>query len=1151
MTSSLHNHSMYSLLDGYSYPKEYLDKAKELGLKAFAITEHGNQYSWVYFDQLKKDYPDIKMIYGVELYECFDIKEKDKDNKYFHLVALAKNERGRIALNEIITKSNFEGFYYKPRVDLNLLKPYANDLIISSACLASKLSRETDYNKCVEYVKEYKSIFPHFYLEMQSHKSQAQCEYNQKILKLAKDTNTEYIITTDSHVANKEDLYYQGRLVQVAHDSDTLSESYEGCYMQSDEEIHSIMDEQIGRISVNIGLSTTDKIEILIDDIDMPFQEPQLPTFPLPNGFNSNYEYILHLLDIGWKERHFDELSKEEQDIRRKRIDYEMSVIHQMNFDGYFLIVWDFLNYCRKANIPIGAGRGSAGGSEVCYLLNITNIDPIEYNLIFERFLNIERISYPDIDSDTSDRDAIIKYLTDKYGQERVCQIINFSYITPVVAIKDVAKVLGIPYKIADNISKRFSYDTFEEGIKHSPNIYNEFSTNDEEFNNKLKDLFDIASHLSGKVKNVSIHAGGVGIVDTKVTDYMGMKVGKKNEQVIQVDKKIVEKIGIIKFDILGVGTLDLIRDCMQDANISSWDIDVNNPKFYNDKASYDLLCSGKTDGVFQVSSFEMQSLLQRLQPRNIEELSALIALFRPDCMQFIEPYINRKNGLEEIEYIHKDMKPILENTYGCCIEKGQLISTPNGNIPIENIKENDMIYTKSGINKVKKAWCNGEKDIFELKLSNKKSIRCTKDHKILTQRGWVELQNITKEDVVAIRINSDNYNSYDKNKLSVIGLLLGDGYISKNKNIHFYNTDIDLVNKFKYNLEKAYPDCYVQVLGRDVPSGSYVYDCYVLSKTPHTVKKQLLDDLTEWGFINNKYSVTAKYKHYPSFVYSLNKDCIKTILGSYLDTDGCYTYNGYIRFKTISLALAYGTQELIRLLGYSSSITINNDNSYDIIVNNSHMLAKEMINYSIKLKYLCNNDTNVIGIDGSNCIPQKDVSKYINATSKNKQISLRQIGRLCNSDLPRTINSKTRPKKFIQIKSLKKLKEICNFPSFWFNNNIKWCKIDKIINTGKRNLVYDIEVENEHNFIVNGVIVHNCIYQEQVLDIVRKFANRTYGGADKFRKAIGKKDKQLIKEESAKLYKEILDNGYEENIAKQISKDMSEKGGLNYLLNV
>ena len=241
-------------MDGFSHPKEYLERAKEIGLKAFAITEHGNQYSWVYFDKLKKDYPDIKMIYGVELYECFDMHVQDPNSKYFHLIALAKNEAGRIALNEIITASNFEGFYYKPRVDLQLLKPYADNLIILSACLASKIATESDYEQCVDYVKEYKSIFPHFYLEMQSHKTEDQAHYNRKILKLAQDTNTDFVITTDSHAATKEDLYYQDYHVRIARDNETLAELYDGCYLQSEKEIHETMDGQICGGNVNIGI---------------------------------------------------------------------------------------------------------------------------------------------------------------------------------------------------------------------------------------------------------------------------------------------------------------------------------------------------------------------------------------------------------------------------------------------------------------------------------------------------------------------------------------------------------------------------------------------------------------------------------------------------------------------------------------------------------------------------------------------------------------------------------------------------------------------------------------------------------------------------------------------------------------------------------
>ena len=644
-----------------------MERAKEVGLKAFAITEHGNQYSWVYFDKLKKDYPDIKMIYGVELYECFDIGVQEQDGKYFHLIALAKNEKARIALNEIITKSNFEGFYYKPRVDLNLLKPYADDLIILSACLASKIARESDYDKCVEYINEYKCIFKHFYLEMQSHKTEAQAHYNKKILKLSNDTNTEFVITTDSHAATKEDLYYQARHVQIARDDDTLTELYDDCYVQTDSEIHAIMDSQIGKDNVDIGIRNSDIIADMIDVVDMPFQSPQLPTFPLPEGYDDNSSYLKDLCDKGWYTRGVNKLSKEEQDVRRKRLEYELSIIHQMGFDGYFLFVWDFIRWARENDVYVGDGRGSGGGAIVDYLLGISELDPISYNLIFERFLNPERVSMPDIDTDFSDREKVVRYLTDKYGEDRVCQVINFSYITPIVAINDVGRVLGIPYNVCKKISKKFVYETFEECIENNPNLYEEFVD--------YKELFDIASKISGRVRQASIHAGGVVIVDTKITDYMEMKVGSKGEHVIQVDKKIIEDIGIIKFDLLGLATtLNTIKDTLKYANIDNWEIDINNPEFLNNTEMYELLCSANTNGVFQVESQGMKDLLLRLQPSNLEDVSAVLALYRPDSMGALDEYIECKHGRQEVHYIHPDMKPILESTYGCMIYQEQLM---------------------------------------------------------------------------------------------------------------------------------------------------------------------------------------------------------------------------------------------------------------------------------------------------------------------------------------------------------------------------------------------------------------------------------------------------------------------------------------------
>ncbi len=677
MYSSLHNHTYYSLLDGYGSPKEMLDRAKEIGVKAFAATEHGNMYSSIYFDLIKKDYPDIKMIYGCELYECEDITVKDKDNKYFHLICLIRNEQGRKDLNKVITKSNFEGFYFKPRCTVEDIKPYAENFVISSACLASKLARESDFEKCIEYVNEYKEAFPYFFLEMQSHSHQDQCSYNQKILELSKRTNTPFIITTDSHAPKKEDLYYQDKLIPIGRKSSNNdknaienSEIYEGCYMQSEDEIHEIMDSQIGYENVCLGLENTNKVADLIENVDMPFQKPQLPTFPLPDGYRDNNEFLWHLVRQGWKDRGYDNLSEDEQQVRRTRLSYEMGIIHSMGFDGYFLFVWDFIKAAEKLGIEVGKGRGSAAGSLVCYCCHITDIDPIKYGLIFERFLNPERVGLPDIDTDVGNRDAIIDYLVDKYGEERVCQIINYSYITPTVAITDVGKILGFPYNQMQKLSQKFTFDKWDDCMKANPNLLAD--------NPQYADLFDIAKHLSGRVKTVSIHAGGVGIVDTTINDYMPMKIGTKGEHVIQVDKHYVEDIGIVKFDLLGVATLNLVKEIKDDLHLNPWDYDINNPEFENDRPTYELLASGKTNGVFQVESAGMKDLLIRLKPKleqlDFEVISVILALYRPDSMGALDEYVEMATGGSRPPSIHPDMDEILKDTNYCMIYQEQLL---------------------------------------------------------------------------------------------------------------------------------------------------------------------------------------------------------------------------------------------------------------------------------------------------------------------------------------------------------------------------------------------------------------------------------------------------------------------------------------------
>lgn len=681
---SIHNHTEFSIKDGFGHVEEMFDRALNIELKGIAFTEHNNVMSAPYAYELKKKnekYKDLKFVYGVEFYECFDISIRDINNKYFHLIALAKNEKGRVAINSLITDSEFYGKYVKGRVDLNMMKKYADDIIVTSACLASKLSRECDYDKCIEYVNEYKSIFKHFYLEMQSHKSQDQYEYNKKILRLAKDTNTKFVITTDSHAPTEDMLEYQGRCVQIAQDRETMSESYEGCYLQSIEEIHKVMDSQIGKENVDLGLNNTLEILDLIDseNISVPFQSPILPSFTLPVGFNNSDDYLRHLCKENWFKRKFDTLSQAEQDVRKSRLEFELESIKQMGFSGYFLIVWDALNYGRENGVEIGRGRGSAGGSLVCYLTYITDVDPVKYGLIFERFLNPERVGLPDADIDLSPKEIVIQYLKEKYGRYRVCQVMNLSYITPLLAIKDTIRVLDRDedriekgWKIgatnANDLAKYFTERDFDKCIEQA-------SIPDKFKEEKYDDVYRIARMLSGRIRHTSTHAGGVGIVDTNINEYMPMHLSKDGEQVIQVDKHYVEDIGIVKFDFLGLGTLNVIKEARELANLTNWDLDPNNPVFENDTKAYELLSSGNTNCVFQVESQGMKDLLVRVKPTKLSEVCDVISLYRPDSMDVLEDYIAVKNGEKEATYIHDDMKDIFKDTYGQMAYQEQLMN--------------------------------------------------------------------------------------------------------------------------------------------------------------------------------------------------------------------------------------------------------------------------------------------------------------------------------------------------------------------------------------------------------------------------------------------------------------------------------------------
>lgn len=657
MSSSLHTHSYFSILDGYSSPEENLKRASELGLKAIAITEHGELTSHPYYAELRNKYPDVKQLFGIEAYECEDREVKDPNNKYYHMILIARNEDGRRAINRVSTLGHLHGFYYKPRVTrYDIAKEGADNLIVLSACLASRLSRTEDYNTCLEMVREYKELFPYYFLEIQAHDNVDQETYNKKIMRLSHDTNTPVVVTNDVHAATKEDLYYQDYFLRIAQDKETAAEIYNGCYFMSDEEIHEVLDKQIGYDAVCECLKNTDFVADLCEDVDMPWHEPELPKIDIPDKYSSSAEYLRELTWDGYCKRGMDKWSQEKQDTYKTRIEEELDVIEKKDFCDYFLILVDYINWCRQNGVIVGPGRGSACGSEVCYLLGITNLDSIKYDLDFGRFLTIERKDLPDVDVDVSDRAKVVDYLTNKYGEDRVVQVMNIVYTSPITSIRDIGKILGLSYKETEKISKGFIQDTWEDCLKNNKEVAS---------NPKYKELLDIAGHITNRPRGYGIHAGGVIVCRHSYDNYIGIRRGQNNEHVISVDKIMDEKISLVKFDILGVASLVAINEAMQEDNIDPWEVDINNPLFEHDEAIFDLICSGKTDNLFQIESAGMKDLIARLQPRSLEMLTACVALYRPDAMPAIDGYIDCKNHPEHIKYLHTEMESIFDSTFG------------------------------------------------------------------------------------------------------------------------------------------------------------------------------------------------------------------------------------------------------------------------------------------------------------------------------------------------------------------------------------------------------------------------------------------------------------------------------------------------------
>ncbi len=668
----LHLHTEYSLLDGACRIERLLDKVQELGQTSVAITDHGCMYGVIEFYKAAKK-RGIKPILGCEVYVAkrtrFDrVHELDSENR--HLVLLCENEAGYRNLIAMVSKSWTEGFYNRPRVDFELLEQHHEGLIALSACLAGEIPRalsRNDYAGAKEAALRYREIFgpENFFLEIQDHGLENQHYVNPQIIRLSKETGIPLVVTNDCHYIEKEDSAMHHVLIciqtgRTVEDEDTLEFGSEEFYVKSEAEMRALFPELPEAADNTAKIAERCRVEI-------EFGKTKLPRFDPPDGSDSE-SFFKSLCFEGLKKRYGEQPEQSLLD----RLSYEISVISQMGYVNYYLIVWDFIRYAKSVGIPVGPGRGSGAGSLCAYCVGITNVDPIRYGLIFERFLNAERVSMPDFDIDFSDerRDEIIQYVLDRYGADHVAQIVTFGTMAARGALRDVGRAMAIPYNKVDQVAKQVPMElgiTLDAALKSSQSFRAQYESDEQ-----VKALVDMARKLEGMPRHASTHAAGVLITDRPVTEYVPLA---KNDDVVvtQFTMTAIEELGLLKMDFLGLRNLSVIDNAQKLIRRREPDFSIEAiPE--DDGETFRMMAQADSVGVFQFESGGMKRLLSQAEPESIEDLIAIISLYRPGPMQFIPMYIENRKHPDRVVYRHEKLKPILDVTYGCIIYQEQVM---------------------------------------------------------------------------------------------------------------------------------------------------------------------------------------------------------------------------------------------------------------------------------------------------------------------------------------------------------------------------------------------------------------------------------------------------------------------------------------------
>ncbi|HBB36198.1 MAG TPA: trans-splicing intein-formed DNA polymerase III subunit alpha N-terminal partner DnaE-N [Cyanobacteria bacterium UBA8803] len=942
----LHIHSDYSLLDGASQIPQLVDRAIELGMPAIALTDHGVMYGAI---ELIKECrgKNLKPIIGNEMYVINgDIEDKTKRHRKYHQVVLAKNTQGYKNLVKLTTISQLKGLqgkgiFQRPCINKELLKQYHEGLIVTSACLGGEVPQailKGNLKLAREVAQWYKEVFgADYYLEIQDHGSVEDRIVNVEIIKIARELGIKFVATNDSHFISCYDVEAHDALLCI-QTGKLLSEDnrmrYSGTeFLKSAPEMAKLFRDHLPDEVIQEAIATTLEVAGKIKHYDI-MGEPRIPNYPVPSGHTAD-TYVEQISWEGLMARQRCRSRSEIDPVYKERLEYELKMIEKMGFSTYFLVVWDYIKYARDRGIPVGPGRGSAAGSLVAYALRITNIDPVHHGLLFERFLNPERKSMPDIDTDfcVERRDEVIEYVSRRYGKDRVAQIITFNRMTSKAVLKDVARVLNIPYGEADKMAKlipvsrgkptklevMISAETpapeFKEAYDKDPNV---------------RHWVDMAIRIEGTNKTFGVHAAGVVISADPLDEIVPLQLDKEGYVITQYFMEDLESLGLLKMDFLGLRNLTIIQkaaELIEKNKHTNLDLDQlplderrafhilskgEVKKLPHDiQVTYKLLEQGELEGIFQLESSGMRQIVRELKPSSIEDISSILALYRPGPLDagLIPKFINRKHGREKVEYEHQLLEPILQETYGTlCLPKGTLINQPDGSgVPIENIKPGDIVLTSDGKKvwpaKVAKQWYSGIKEIIKISLSSGTVIYSSKNHRFLTPEG----DKLAGELQPAVR-------GLDQELIAGSVLYEQWPVSPNNQNQENYGSDVRLVNVVAIE-ESGAAECFdLQMEEQSSPyflaSGVVTHNCYQeqIMKMAQDLAGYSLGQADLLRRSMGKKKVSEMQKHRETFIDGAAKNGVPKRIAEHLFEQMIKFAEYCLSYETEVLTVEYGS---------------------------------------------------------------------------------------------------------------------------------------------------------------------------------------------------------------------------------------------------